>query len=66
MDTDWKAVGGGFLVALLVGLLGGIVLPGIGALGGGVVGGFVAGWMAGDTIGRSDRSSAGARSSSAS
>jgi len=52
MATDWSAVTAGFLVALVVGLLGGIALPALGTLGGGVFGGLVAGYLAGEGLGR--------------
>lgn len=44
--TNWRAVGIGFLVTVVVGLVG-VVVPGIGQLFAGLVGGFVAGYTAG-------------------
>ena len=51
--TDWRAVGYGFVVTFLVGLIG-LAIPGLGQLTAGLVGGFVAGYVAkhnGFTIG---------------
>ncbi len=44
--TNWRAVGIGFLVMVVVGLVG-LAVPGIGQLFAGLVGGFVAGYIAG-------------------
>lgn len=49
--VDWNAVGFGFVVGLVIGVLG-LAVPGIGQIGGGLVGGFVAGYMAGGGLGR--------------
>lgn len=43
--TEWRAVGLGFIVELVVGLIG-LAVPGIGQLFAGLVGGFVAGYSA--------------------
>lgn len=44
--TDWRAVGWGFLVILVIGIFGAGV-PVLGQIGAGLVGGFVAGYVAG-------------------
>jgi hypothetical protein len=49
--ADWRAVGIGFLVHVLLGLIG-FALPGIGHLAAGLIGGFVAGYLAGGGLGR--------------
>jgi hypothetical protein len=50
MATNWRAVLVGFLVMVVVGSFGGIVIPLFGTVGGGVVGGFIAGYIAGGGI----------------
>lgn len=49
--TNWRAVGIGFLVQFLLGLVA-FALPGIGHLVAGLFGGFVAGYLAGGGLGR--------------
>jgi hypothetical protein len=49
--TDWYAVGIGFLVHVLLGLVG-FALPGIGHLAAGLIGGFMTGYLAGGGLGR--------------
>lgn len=49
--TDWYAVGVGFVVELVVGVVG-LAIPGVGQIGAGFVGGFAAGYLAGGGIGR--------------
>ncbi|WP_101294097.1 DUF5518 domain-containing protein [Halegenticoccus soli] len=49
--TDWRAVGVGFVVLLVVGALG-LSAPVIGQIGAGLVGGFAAGYLAGGGLGR--------------
>ena len=44
--VDWRAVTIGFVVGLVISVLG-LALPVIGQIGGGLVGGFVAGYLAG-------------------
>lgn len=58
MDVDMRAVGLGFVVSLLIGLIGGIAIPGtdmaVPALGwglAGIIAGAVAGYVAGGTVG---------------
>lgn len=46
--TDWYAVGVGFAVTLVLGIVG-LAIPGLGQLTPGLVGGFVAGYMVGGT-----------------
>ncbi len=48
--TNWRAVGIGFLVEIVVGVFA-FALPGIGHAAAGLLGGFVAGWIAGGGIG---------------
>lgn len=43
--TNWRAVGYGFLVELVIGVVG-LAVPGIGQAAAGLVGGFVAGYIA--------------------
>ncbi|SFR50565.1 DUF5518 domain-containing protein [Halogeometricum limi] len=50
MNTDWRAVGVGFLLILVVGTVG-LSVPVIGQIGAGLVGGFAAGYLAGGTLG---------------
>lgn len=44
--TDWRAVGIGFLVQLVLGVFA-FAIPGLGHVGAGLIGGFVAGYLAG-------------------
>ncbi|WIV68225.1 DUF5518 domain-containing protein [Natrialbaceae archaeon AArc-T1-2] len=44
--TNWRAVMIGFVVAVVIGIVG-IALPGLGQLTAGLLGGFVAGYLAG-------------------
>src|SRR6056297_804776 len=44
--TDWRAVGIGFVVQVLVGLFA-FAIPGIGHVAAGLIGGFAAGYVAG-------------------
>jgi hypothetical protein len=48
--TDWRAVGWGFLVLLVVAIFG-AGIPVLGQIGAGLVGGFVAGYLAGGSLG---------------
>ena len=48
--TDWRAVGVGFVVLLVVGAIG-LQLPLIGQIGAGLIGGFAAGYLAGGGLG---------------
>ena len=48
--TDWRAVGIGFAVAVVIGLFA-FAIPGIGHAAAGLVGGFVAGYLAGGGLG---------------
>lgn len=48
--TDWRAVGVGFVVLLVVGAIG-LHLPLVGQIGAGLVGGFAAGYLAGGGFG---------------
>ena len=50
MNTDWRAVGVGFLLILVVGAVG-LTLPVLGQIGAGLVGGFAAGYLAGGSLG---------------
>ena len=50
MNTDWRAVGVGFVVILVVGAIG-LSLPLLGQIGAGLIGGFAAGYLAGGTLG---------------
>jgi hypothetical protein len=43
--TNWRAVGYGFVVTFLVGVIG-LAIPGLGQLTAGLIGGFVAGYLA--------------------
>lgn len=45
--TDWKAVGVGFVIALVFGAIGGLIIPGVAHIGAGFIGGFAAGYLAG-------------------
>ena len=47
--TDWRAVGIGFLVSVVAGIVA-FVLPVIGHVGAGLLGGFAAGYVAGGGI----------------
>ncbi len=47
--TDWRAVGIGFLVSIIAGLLA-FLLPVIGHIGAGLIGGFAAGYVAGGNV----------------
>lgn len=49
--TDWRAVGWGFLVLLVVAIFG-AGIPVLGQIGAGLVGGFVAGYLGGGGLGR--------------
>jgi len=51
MTTNWRAILIGFVVMIVVGSFGGIVIPVFGTIGGGIIGGFIAGYIAGDGIG---------------
>jgi hypothetical protein len=44
--TNWRAVGGGFLIAVVLGL----VAPGVGHVAGGFIAGLVAGYMTGGVL----------------
>lgn len=48
--TDWRAVGWGFLVLLVVAIFG-AGIPILGQIGAGLAGGFVAGYLAGGGLG---------------
>jgi hypothetical protein len=50
MATNWRAVLIGFVVMVVVGSFGGIVIPVFGTIGGGIIGGFIAGYIAGGGI----------------
>lgn len=50
MATNWSAVLIGFVVMIVVGSFGGVVIPVFGTIGGGIIGGFIAGYMAGGGI----------------
>ncbi|KTG08845.1 hypothetical protein AUR64_13595 [Haloprofundus marisrubri] len=49
--TDWRAVGVGFVVLLVVGAVG-LSVPILGQIGAGLIGGFAAGYLAGGGLGR--------------
>ena len=48
--TDWRAVGVGFIVGLVIATVG-LALPIIGQIGGGLIGGFLAGYLGGGGLG---------------
>lgn len=50
MNTDWRAVGVGFILILVVGAVG-LTLPVLGQIGAGLIGGFAAGYLAGGSLG---------------
>jgi len=49
--TNWRAVGIGFVVQVLIGIFA-FAIPGIGHAAAGLIGGFVAGYVAGGGLGR--------------
>ena len=48
--TDWRAVGYGFVVQVLIGVFA-FAIPGVGHAAAGLIGGFVAGYVAGGGLG---------------